>query len=200
MAQKSKPATDEWLIPITPAERWELFSIVFHKDRPPKKGQQGRIERRCARKFGLGKIYKDHADARDGDQFNFELRRSAEPSLFSINVEARNWLRDLMENHERQLATDMALGELLDVIEELREGQAYKSDVQAPRWNPDEEAWVSGTERSKLIRDARIAIQVANDDELGSLKEIVDEVMKAGTARVSALADRRDKERAKDAA
>ena len=127
---------ETWRIPISPAQRWVLFN-VSHSDGEKVQGQAGRVFRRWARAFGLdtiGEIVREHGGVAS------ILARDDKPRLHTVTIENIEQALKVGEISHTP-GQEMVMGELLDLVEDLKRTRAYEPAEGIPAFDAACEDW-----------------------------------------------------------
>jgi hypothetical protein len=125
-----------WKIPVTPAQRWVLFNMS-HADGEKVQGQAGRVLRRFMRAFGIVAISET---AQQHNGVVATMVRDTKPRLHTVtieNVESAVKLQDIAHTP----AQEMVVGELLDLLEDLKRTKEYTPPEGIPDYDPAAEDW-----------------------------------------------------------
>lgn len=127
-----------WQIPVSPAQRWVLVNLSMGPDQKVKTGQQGRVFRRFMRALALDRI-RDSLNTHQG-VYNLAQAASEKPALFELTMENIEETLKLAEI-ERTAAAEMALGELFDLLADLKSGKEYAAPEGVAKFDPEADDW-----------------------------------------------------------
>lgn len=126
-----------WTIPLSPAQRWVLFNLS-HAEGQKVNGQEGRRYRRFLRAFGLSEIAT--IVRRTGGKVRAAGAHDERAlALHEVTAENVDYALKLAGADRTPMDEDI-VGELFDLLEDLKAGRTYVAPEGLPDFDPAAEA------------------------------------------------------------
>lgn len=161
-----------WRILATPAQRFGLCQVIHGEKVVIKDGGEGRRLRRSMRALGITPIRDELARSGRVDD---DLAHDETPAVFEVSAENVEAIRGLLREAERKPAIEMAIGELVDVLDDLPEKQPEIPDG-TPDYDPAAESWRHDSDRYAALEQLDRAIADLSPEQLRRLAALADEL------------------------
>jgi hypothetical protein len=135
-----------WDIPLTPAQRWGLVQLAFHRDAPQiTDSASGKKLRRALRAFGMMQIREV---LRAADKINPAMSASDVYSLHKITAENLECVLG-WTSIPRHMSIELDVGEVFDLLESIKADPSAYAPPAAPSFSPAGENWAPPPELDK---------------------------------------------------
>jgi hypothetical protein len=137
MSDTGKPTI--WDVPVSPAERWQLVNLVFHRQANINTSGEGKEVRRMLRAFGLMPIrdaLRAHASG-----VNPAMAENTALALHHLTIGNLDALDKLIAGVPRTTGTEVDLGEFFDRLDAARANEPDPAWAALPKYDEAAESW-----------------------------------------------------------
>jgi hypothetical protein len=161
-----------WRIVATPQQRHGLCQLIHGEKVVMKDGGEGRRLRRFMRALGITPIRDELVRSGRVDE---DMAHDDTPAVFEVSAENVDFARKLLDTAERKPAVELAIGDLVDVLEAMP-ASAPAVPEGVPDYDPAAENWAHDPVRTAALEQLDEAIADFTPEQLRRLGELADEL------------------------